>query len=230
MKRYLIVLSLTVAVFVFLMSGVASAQIPQSCKSAQGGYCVNLTAAAAIPGFEFLQIPQTGQIGDFLEKAYYFLLVVVGFSAFLAFVVGGSMYLFSAGSEKMTSQGRTWMWNATQGLVIAMVSWLILYTINPALVTKLDLSMPIVGGTINGTKAAIQPPKTYKACQGPNNQCVTVEGDGSDNCQACSCTGMYAQQGSTWCKSPGGSCKLVSISFCKNIKGTATGACQESCQ
>ena len=137
----------------FILLGVfvspALAQISQNCQSAQGGYCVQL-AQTYVPGLEFLKVPQNAEIGEFLSAVYYFLIGVVGLSAFIAFTIGGVMYLFSAGSEKMTSQGRVWMWNAVYGLAIAMISWLVLYTINPDLVLQLNLRIQPIRGTIKG--------------------------------------------------------------------------------
>lgn len=137
----------------FILLGVfvspALAQISQNCQSAQGGYCVEL-AQTYIPGLEFLKVPTNAEIGEFLTAVYYFLIGVVGLSAFIAFTVGGVMYLFSAGSEKMTSHGKLWMKNAAMGLAIAMISWLVLYTINPDLVTQLNLQIKPITGTIKG--------------------------------------------------------------------------------
>lgn len=183
MRNYFISLLLA-----FILLGVfvspALAQISQNCQSAQGGYCVGL-AQTYVPGLEFLKVPKTAEIGEFLTAVYYFLIGVVGLSAFIAFTVGGVMYLFSAGSEKMTSQGRVWMWNAVYGLAIAMISWLVLYTINPDLVLQLNLQIKPIRGTIQGQDIS---QKTFFRCSASGLQYLTPE------------------QCDTECKKVGGSC------------------------
>ena len=181
MKKRIVLLLLTL-LLISVMAFGAEAKILQSCKSSRGGHCVNL-AAAAIPGLEFLGLPENPEPGDVLAQIYYFLLAAVGLSAFIAFTTGGAMYLFSGGSETRTSTGRQWMWNATQGLIIAMVSWLILFTISPDLVKRLNLQIPEVGGTVNGQALPPsctnnRPPNCGSGCQ------EIITGTGEQLCQS----------------------------------------------
>jgi lipoprotein-anchoring transpeptidase ErfK/SrfK len=58
-------------------------------------------------------------------------LTIVGIAALAAIVIGGFLYLSSAGSETRKTSGKEWMWGAVIGLALMLCSYLILYTINP---------------------------------------------------------------------------------------------------
>lgn len=224
MRNYLISLGI-ILILLGAFALPATAQLSQNCRSAQGGYCIGL-AEIYVPGLEFLKVPNNAEIGEFLGAVYYFLIGVVGLSAFIAFTVGGVMYLFSAGSEKMTSQGRVWMWNAVYGLAIAMISWLVLYTINPDLVLQLNLQIQPIRGTIQGQKLE----KTHAACV--DGTCKAVTGEGSDNCSVCGglppgCLNPASRM--TYCYNPSTQkCTATLASLCKTPK-VPKGLCPSSC-
>ncbi len=124
-----------------------AAQVPQEqCRSESGGYCVNIAALAgaaqgteAIPGLEFLRINRGAPIQDVIEQIYVFGITLVGLAAFIMFVYGGFEYMFAGDKDPTAAKER--MKNAIKGLLLALGSWLILYTINPALVQKSDLGL-----------------------------------------------------------------------------------------
>src|SRR3989338_11262264 len=110
------------------------------CPSNAGGYCVNL--AAVYPGLEFLGDIDISSPGELLAKIYIFGISLVGISALIMLVVGGVMYLTAIDSPGRLGQARSYMGNALLGLVLALLSWLILFTINPDLILKLKLDLP----------------------------------------------------------------------------------------
>lgn len=128
----------------------------QSCHSDRAGYCMKIVApknyqggapdprfaaaggsAAAIKGLEFLGQP--ANLGDLLASLYYFLLSLVGISALVMFVWGGIEYMLAGDKDPTKAKER--MKNAVYGLVLAVTSYLILYTINPDLVGRLNINL-----------------------------------------------------------------------------------------
>lgn len=113
---------------------VGSAALAQNpCRSSAGGYCVNL--AAVVPGLEFLG-GTPGDTGGLIARLFVFGLSLVGISALIMFVFSGVVYMTAGDSQARTNQAKSMMGNAVFGLVLALVSYLILYTINPDVVTR----------------------------------------------------------------------------------------------
>lgn len=90
------------------------------------------------------QVVPTGQQGatnpsGYLNNLYKWLLGAVGISALFAFVMGGVLYMFSGTNLTKVEQAKGWIWNGLGGIVLAAISYLLLYTINPDLVGGFDL-------------------------------------------------------------------------------------------
>lgn len=111
----------------------------QTCRSETGGYCAKLATIAQAQGLE--NIISGKDIGDLVPGIYKFGLGLVGISALAALIVGGIMYMTAGGSQDQTKRARTWVSNAFFGLALALLSYLILNTINPDLLKKLDLRL-----------------------------------------------------------------------------------------
>ncbi|MEK7120823.1 MAG: pilin, partial [Patescibacteria group bacterium] len=95
-------------------------------------------------------------LSSYLGKAYQAFFITAGLLATLMLIVGGFQYMISeSGGNK--SKAKDQMWNAVWGLLLALSSYLILYTINPGLVEtnfKLEVKpIPIqtsAGGVVEG--------------------------------------------------------------------------------
>lgn len=148
--KYKPLLSLIIFFGIVLSSFVHAQNIGQQpCYSDRGGYCMKIVApkisparenggfAAGIVGLEFLG--ESANLGDLLANLYYFLLSLVGISALIMFVWGGIEYMLAG--DKDPGKAKERMKNAVYGLVLAFTSWLILYTINPDLVARLDINL-----------------------------------------------------------------------------------------
>lgn len=121
MKRKLIIISLV------LFLNLA----PFLCLAA-----INYVPMEEIPGF--------GRPSDFpgyISAVYKFGLWTVGISALLMIVIGGYMYLTSAGNTSQTGKAKEVITDSIVAIILALVSWLLLYTINPDLV-KGSISIP----------------------------------------------------------------------------------------
>jgi len=128
---------LSIFVFILILSVVflPATKGAELCRSPAGGYCFNL-AGVSVLGFEVPEDP-----GELIAKLYVYGMGLVGISALIVLVAGGVLYLTAGDNESRVKQARTYMGNAVFGLVIALLSWLILYTINPDLVQKLKLQL-----------------------------------------------------------------------------------------
>ena len=117
---------------------------------------MNYTTLENIPGFESSQ-----NLPAYIEAIYKFGIWTIGISAMLMIVIGGIMYITSAGNTSSTGKAKGIITDALIGIVMALCAWLILYVINPDLVKiKLPNSSMGVGSggatqnTGNGTNSA----------------------------------------------------------------------------
>ncbi len=107
-----------------------------------------------------LEIPLSGSQttttdpGQYIKMIFIFGLGLVGLAALFALAYGGIVYILSAGSAPAQSHAKQWIWGAISGLALLLCSYLILYTINPQLVS---LKAPVLekisigGGTSPAT-------------------------------------------------------------------------------
>lgn len=109
----------------------------------------NLQNNNSSEGFTFTLLqPLPTESGDFLSKnvtlkqyltwAYKFVLALTGFLAVMMIVIGGVEYVISGANESMRGEAHKRIWGAITGLILALVAYLVLYTINPSLVNFED--------------------------------------------------------------------------------------------
>ena len=97
--------------------------------------------------FTLLQ-PLPTESGEFLSKnvtlkqyltwAYKFVLALTGFLAVMMIVIGGVEYIISGANESMRGEAHKRISGAITGLILVLVAYLVLYTINPSLVNFED--------------------------------------------------------------------------------------------
>lgn len=134
----------------------------EPCRSERRGFCVRLTSedakqarrermgtlATAIedlpfPGLEFMSGPPFNitygkNIGDILIALYRFGVVIVALGAFGNIVIGGFLYMTSDALGTM-STARKMITNSIVALIIVLLSYLLLYIINPDFTFTLKL-------------------------------------------------------------------------------------------
>ncbi|MBI3442568.1 MAG: hypothetical protein HY007_02280 [Candidatus Sungbacteria bacterium] len=201
----------------------------QPCYSGRGGYCVKIVVpkgykstiqqnadprfaatggfAQGIKGLEFLG--QSANLGDLLANIYYFLLGLVGISALVMFVWGGIEYMLAG--DKDPGEAKKRMKNAVYGLVLALTAYLVLYTINPDLVSRLNINLDAIpaqqrtDGGASGTHTNTV----------PGSEQGTVAHGGT-------CTAGYE------CREQGDDCLTVENNQCFGISGGETGRCLQT--
>lgn len=178
-----------------------------TCHSTAGGYCVALNAVAApktfaatvtsIPGLDIFG--NIGTPGELVSKLYAFGISIVGISAMIMITYGGILYLTAGDSKDRLGKAKTAIGNAIFGLVLAFLSYIILNTINPALVQSLpnlgltkisDRPLPTdssgrplgsPGSSVQISKPGEAPnPDLLKSC--PTSCSIIRAVDGTTNC------------------------------------------------
>ena len=104
--------------------------VPSNSNSPGSSTC---NPTKKLPGIEFLPINECTKPGDLISAIYVFALSLIGVSAFAMLTFGGIKYMLSG--DRDPTQAKEMMKNALIGLVIAFTAYLILYTINPDLVS-----------------------------------------------------------------------------------------------
>lgn len=131
-KIYTIIISLIIlfSAFTALAEGTCD---QKTGKDASGNSCYVLLEPSAFPGIA----DQTGSslgLGNFLGQVFNFGIAIAVVLALAMIIWGGIMYMTSD-SWTGKDDGKSKIQDALIGLGIALVSWLLLYTINPNLVT-----------------------------------------------------------------------------------------------
>lgn len=134
--------------------------IPDSCTptpgnvtSGSGSSALDYSPLENLPGFE----GSGGDLPTYLNNLYLLVLWIVAISALFMLVVGGFLYLSSAGNTHVLGTAKKTIVSALIGLVIALLSWLILDTINSDLTT---INLSGVSGGLGGSNSSNVKPLT----------------------------------------------------------------------
>ena len=83
--------------------------------------------AYAIPG-------STASIAKYIRVIYKYAIGIVGILAAVVLMIGGVMWIVAGGSATRIGEAKAWIGASLTGLLLALMSYLILATVNPALV------------------------------------------------------------------------------------------------
>jgi hypothetical protein len=132
----------------------------------------------SIPGMTTAATTSTSP-GVFVNGFYLFALMIGGVLAFGAVVYGGILYAISAGNSGKQSEGKEWIKSAIYGLLLLAGAYLVLYTINPNLVSlslptlsAINIQAPSTGG--GGSAGTGQPGQGNVPGSGLNTAQVTA--------------------------------------------------------
>lgn len=84
-------------------------------------------------------------LGDYVKSIYNYLILIVGLVAAIALMIAGIVWLTAGGNSARISSAKSWIGGSLTGLVLALSSYLILQTINPALVDFRDQNIDSIG-------------------------------------------------------------------------------------
>lgn len=147
-----------------------------SLALAQSGNYVPLVPIPGVTG-------ATGLLG-YLSGLYNFLISVVGILAMAVIVYGGLRYLTSVGNPSAVESAKETIMSAIYGLILALVSWMILNTINPdtLLLKKPGVAGPSgTYGTVTFANKCIESPTGAGTVASP---CVCLDGAKIQNLNA----------------------------------------------
>ncbi|MDP1833832.1 MAG: transglycosylase SLT domain-containing protein [Candidatus Moranbacteria bacterium] len=123
-----------------------------------------------IPGFEAETV---GNFYTYIGAVYKFGLWTVGICAMFMIGIGGYMYIISAGNSSSMTKAKGVIIDAIAGLILALVSFLILYEINPNLV---KLGGNDIGGNTALTEKIITSKTLTKGCENYANDFESASG------------------------------------------------------
>lgn len=95
------------------------------------------TPMEKIPGFESTPVTD---FYSYIATVYNFGIWIIGVSALLMISIGGFMYITAAGNSSSITKAKGVIYDALFGLILALVSYLLLYIINPDLVNLKKIS------------------------------------------------------------------------------------------
>ncbi|MBT4153238.1 MAG: transglycosylase SLT domain-containing protein [Candidatus Magasanikbacteria bacterium] len=113
------------------------------------------TVQISIPGLEFSEEPKLIDegldkymivpfLGEYIGAVYQYSVVIVSIISVVMVIVGGVVYSMSGGNPTQTGQAKKIIANAFIGLILAVGSYTILFTINPDLVVMKDLKIKYI--------------------------------------------------------------------------------------
>jgi len=123
--------------------------------SSQSSQAANIefTPQVEIPGFPsytFTKDSSTKPIGEYIKAIYKYAIGIVGILAAVVLMIGGVIWLTAGGSAERIGKAKEYIGGALTGLILALCSFMILATINPALVEFRITEIKTVDKTITG--------------------------------------------------------------------------------
>ena len=111
------------------------------CVCPEGKLCLQVPFPGSNVVEQTAQSDTAGLLGKYIVTVFQFLVwIAISLSIFMI-MVAGFMWLISAGNRSMIGRAKGYITNALYGLIITLLSYVILETINPQLV---DLKMPAI--------------------------------------------------------------------------------------
>lgn len=148
---FLIVFATQLALLIFLLilpqisQAVATQEIGDNCtqdSNCKTGKCLNGKCAIAftpqVTIGSFIKGTSTAisgtSIGEYIKAIYNYAIGVVGIIAAVVLMWGGIRWMTAGGSAEKVKEAQSWISASLTGLVLALLSYMLLATINPALV------------------------------------------------------------------------------------------------
>lgn len=154
-----------------------------------------------IPG-----LPEGGviDISAYLVGIYNFLLSIVGIVSVIMLIIGGMRYITAAGNSGAVSDAKNTIWSAISGLLLAILSWVIVFTINPDVLYLRQPGAEFENNPVNVSLFG----RCYSSFSG--NTCVCNDGYTAQSiltesvCQdLCSSQGHCGRKGESFCIAEG---------------------------
>ena len=142
---------------------------PLPCNAGLGGTnCTTVNGSSVMTSID---------LADFISYAYKLMLALAVVLAVIMITIGGFEYMLS-GAMDTKSDAKKKITDAVLGLLLALCSYLILYTIDPNLVSTSNLCIPPIGQTTcTGTQTTTSPTTTNNTPAAPPTTPDTTQPD-----------------------------------------------------
>jgi hypothetical protein len=140
MKKKLVKFLFLIGMF-FVSSNFCLAQAKEevSCEMTAGKYKLLEGVPFVASACSEITFPQ------YISRVYIFAISAIGVASLLMITIGGGYYLLAAGNASTIGTAKTIIKDALLGLIVAFLSYLLLWTINPDILSG-RLDMRIFGG------------------------------------------------------------------------------------
>lgn len=161
------------------------------------------TPMETLPGFE-AETSKPVDFYDYISMAYQVGIWSIGMLAMFMIIFGGYTYIAAAGNNSSMEKGKTIITDAIIGLLLALVSYLVLYVINPDLI-KLQRLEPgaqtqqaeqTAAGKYDGTSYPVIQSKLPQSCNAKEWQTIFNEVSVSSGIDKCILMATIAKESS----------------------------------
>lgn len=83
-------------------------------------------------------------IAEYIAGVYKYGVAVAGILATITMMIGGVMWILSAGNPGLASDAKAWINSSALGLVLVLTSYMILYQVNPMLVRPVTIKTALI--------------------------------------------------------------------------------------
>lgn len=192
-------------------AGTEPTPTPTPTPPGSGG-AFDYTPMEKIPGFESVG----SDFPKYVVAIYKFGIWTIGIAGLLMITLGGFMYITSAGNTASMGKAKGYITDAIIGIIMALTAYLLLYTINPDLLTIKSISNSGGGGTGGGGGAG---------GGGAAGQCCVKANDPG--------TGDYGNYEKNCAEASGGTCSegyQLQTGACGSLKACGGGSGSGSCK
>lgn len=122
--------SFSIIFFTFFSAFYCNAEL----KKEEIRFAPQITVGTFIKGSSSTVPEGTAMIGEYIKQIYKYLIGIVGILAVVVMMYGGVIWMMSFGNSSRAGEAKSWIAASLTGLLLVMFSYVILKTINPALV------------------------------------------------------------------------------------------------
>ncbi len=210
------------SVFIIQLAGlIVLLNVPQISQAADIQYAIDFKPQVGIDTTFQKDQPypiskDTKAIGEYIKSIYKYAIGAVGILAAVVLMFGGIIWITAGGSAERIGEAKAWITASLTGLILALCSYMILYTVNPNLVnfkittikTVEETGCCIVNGIASNTTKAM--------CKG------TFTASATANASTNTCISNTAADTTTGCCSYGvvPTCQDTSYTKCKSLAGS----------
>ncbi|MDP2709337.1 MAG: hypothetical protein Q8O93_04850 [bacterium] len=175
----------------------------------------------------------TGNIARYVRALYKYAIGIVGILAAVVLMIGGVMWIVAGGSATAIGEAKAWIGASLTGLLIALASYLILATVNPALVNLKTSQITTIAGVkycCDPTKGTVQPTITTVNNQQQSNcpSGSTPFGSGTANCKKYDDTYQVIKSNINCCQFITTTPALIRLSSCEDGENYTIDTCKNN--